>query len=91
VYEKGRRLAAGQASKEEPNAGEIQERFGSAREALVVFAQPPLSTQPGKGTFDDPAAWEHMKASAVPQRLQEIGSIPLHLPPPRTRDLEFDT
>jgi hypothetical protein len=41
--------------------GEVDHRFAGLRWKFVVFGETTLSTQPATGTFDNPAAWQHMK------------------------------
>ena len=79
VFEKASFLGWCQASEEQANAHEINERLLGAGEPLLVFTQTPLPAHPGKGALDHPPSGDHPEARLSAQFCQELRRIALQL------------
>ena len=58
-----------EASNHESGHGPVDHRFARLRSSLVVFAQPPIASDPTKGPFDHPAARQELNPLTSSVRL----------------------
>ena len=88
MFEKPLFLGRRQASEEQSDADEVNERLLRAGESFVIFAQLPMSPQPGKRPLDHPASGNDVEPRVVAQIRKHIRSIALELSMSRVDDLD---
>jgi hypothetical protein len=63
--------------------GQVDDRFAAFRERLVVFAQTAITTEPGKGSLDDPTLGQNLKAGHIVAAFDDLQDPVAHFPGPR--------
>jgi len=71
--------------KHEVDHGELDHRYAALRIGLVVFAQPPISAEPGERAFDDPAFGQHHEPLHVVATFDDFDVSAKTLGDPRER------
>src|SRR6266853_2801988 len=56
---------SGESPDEQLHGGDVNPGFGAGDRSLEILCQAAVSIEPSEGSFDNPAAWQQLKAGSV--------------------------
>ena len=63
---------SGESPDEQLHGGDVNPGFGAGDRSLEILCQAAVSIEPSEGSFDDPSAWQELKAGSVSGAFDDV-------------------
>ena len=63
---------SGKSADEHLRGGDVNPGFGARDRSLEILGQPAVSIEPSERPFDDPSAWQQLKASSLSRAFDDF-------------------